>query len=256
MAGTKGRRGFGRSRKLPSGRWQAFYTDPGGRTTVSRSGNTTPVRHSAPHTFDTREDAEAWLTDERRLISSGVWTPPAARQAAGKVKALTFGEFAAAWLADRKVKGRPLADRTRDHYRDLLDRYILPTFEDVAVRDLTRDMVDRWYELVAIGKPTTRAHAYGLVRAILASAVDRDLIAVNPARVRGGGSTTRAKRIRPATTGGWRPSSPRCPSVAGSWSPSPPGPRSGSASSPSCAAGTSTPRTASSTSGAAWSGSR
>jgi hypothetical protein len=48
-----------------------------------------------------------------------------ARVAAAKVKRMTFGEYSAAWLPARKTKGRPLADRTRDHYQDLLDRFIL-----------------------------------------------------------------------------------------------------------------------------------
>lgn len=200
MASTKGRRGFGRTRKLPSGRWQAFYADPDGRTTISRNGKPTPVRHAAGHTFDTREDAEAWLTDERRLVSAGTWTPPAARKAERRSQKLTFGEYAEAWLVGRKVKGRPIADRTRDGYRDLLDNHILSTFEDVTLADITPEMVDRWYELCAIGRPSTQAHAYGLLRTILGDAVDRGLItSANPARVRGGGSTKRAKKIKPAT---------------------------------------------------------
>jgi integrase len=48
-------------------------------------------------------------------------------------------------------------------------------------------------------RPTARAHAYGLLRTILNTAVADELIAANPCRVRGGGSTKRAKRIKPAT---------------------------------------------------------
>lgn len=194
------RRGFGRIRQLSSGRWQAFYNDPDGRTALSRSEKPTPVRHSAPQTFDSKLDAEAWLTDERRLISAGIWAPPDERRAARLRKATTFGEYADAWLIGRKVKGRPLADRTRDHYRDLLDRFILPTFKDVPLTHITSDGVDHWYEVTAVGKPTTQAHAYALLRTILGTAVDRGLIkTANPAKIRGGGSTKRAKRIKPAT---------------------------------------------------------
>lgn len=194
------RRGFGTVRRLSSGRWQAFYGDPDGRTTISRTGKSTPVRHTAPSTFDTREDAEAWLTDERRLISAGAWAPPAERRAARAVRALTFGQYAEAWLTGRKVKGRPLADRTRDHYRDLLDRFILPTFADVPLAGITPDAVDQWYELTAIGRPTTQAHAYALLRTILGTAVDRGLIkTANPAKIRGAGTTKRAKKVKPAT---------------------------------------------------------
>lgn len=200
MAGRSGRRDFGSVRKLPSGRWQAFYADPDGRTATSKTGNVAPVRHSAPNTFETKRDAEAWLVDEYRLISAGAWTSVAERQAAKLAAPLTFGEYAESWLINRKSKGRPLADRTREHYRALLDAYVLPTFADVPLGAITPEMVDRWYELVAVGKDTTRAHAYSLLRTILGTAVDRRLIVLaNPARVRGGGSTNRAKKIKPAT---------------------------------------------------------
>ncbi|WP_404348418.1 tyrosine-type recombinase/integrase [Phycicoccus jejuensis] len=148
-------------------------------------------------------DAEAWLTDERRLISSGAWTPPAQRRAERRARELTFDEYAAAWLESRKVHGRALADRTRDHYTDLLDRYISPTFGDVALSDITPEMVDKWYELCAVGRPTTQAHAYSLLKTILGTAATgkpRPLIPFNPADIRGAGTASRAKKVRPATT--------------------------------------------------------
>ena len=113
---------------------------------------------------------------------------------------MTFGEYATAWLPVRKTKDRPLADRTRDHYQDLLDRFILPTFRDVQLTAITPDMLDHWYELTAIGRPTYQAHSYALLRTILGTAVDRGLITTaNPAKVRGGGNTKRRHKVKPAT---------------------------------------------------------
>lgn len=190
------KRQFGQITKLPSGRFRARYADPDGRLTATGE----PLRHNAPSTFETKGDAEAWLVDERRLISTGQWSSPASRKAAKAAAPLTFGEYADSWLANRRTKGRPLADRTREHYRSLLDAYLLPTFEAVPLADISPDDVDRWYELVAVGKPTTRAHAYSLLRTILGTAVDRRLISqANPARVRGGGNVERAREIKPAT---------------------------------------------------------
>ncbi|HEY9395395.1 MAG TPA: hypothetical protein VIP58_14705, partial [Nocardioides sp.] len=77
---TRTKRGFGRVRQLPptkgarKGRWHAFYNDPCGAVRLSATGKQTPVRHNGPHTFDTKLDAESWLLDERRLISSDTWT--------------------------------------------------------------------------------------------------------------------------------------------------------------------------------------
>src|SRR3954452_13805731 len=89
-----GKRGFGALAVLPSGRIRARYTGPDG------------AWHNAPRTFDTRLDAEAWLTDERRLISAGTWTSPTGRAAAAKSKPVTFGAYAEAWLTGRKGRGR------------------------------------------------------------------------------------------------------------------------------------------------------
>lgn len=185
-----GRPHTGTVEKLPSGRYRVRYTGPDG------------ARHKAPVTFEDVKAARLWLDRELRAIEYDPegWEPPAARAATRKALALTFGEYAESWLIGRKVRGKPLADRTRDHYRDLLDRFLLPTFGDIALGSITPEQVDRWYELTAPETPTYRAHAYGLLRTILGTAVDRGLIrTANPAKVRGGGSTERARKIRPAT---------------------------------------------------------
>ena len=61
MAKPRQKRSFGQITRLPSGRYRARYTGPD------------TLLHNGPSTFDTRQDAEAWLTDERRLISTGAW---------------------------------------------------------------------------------------------------------------------------------------------------------------------------------------
>jgi len=62
---TRARRSWGKIRKLPSGMFQASYV---GKDLL---------RHPAPMTFTSRMDAERWLSDERRLMEWGNWTPPA-----------------------------------------------------------------------------------------------------------------------------------------------------------------------------------
>lgn len=200
---TKTRRGFGSIKPVNARkgqRFQAFYNDPDGRTRLSKSGNPTPVRHYADQTFETRGDAEAWLVDERRLISAGIWTSPEARKTARTTTPTTFEEYAAAWLPARMVRGRPLAPRTRSDYEDLLRLHILPAFGSTPLADITSDDIDKWYGNAAVGRDTTRARAYGLLRTILGTAVERGLITTgNPAKVRGGGSVTRRHDVRPVT---------------------------------------------------------
>ena len=62
---AKLKRGFGEISRLPSGRYRARYTGPDAN------------RHSAPLTFVARIDAEGWLVEQERLISRGIWRPPA-----------------------------------------------------------------------------------------------------------------------------------------------------------------------------------
>lgn len=182
------RRAFGQITKMRSGRFQARYTGPDRRL------------HTAPSTFEDRETAQLWLRNERILTESPEsWEPPAVRLAKATNR-LTFGKYADAWLASRKVKGRSLAERTRDHYRQILDDHILPTFADVPLTSITTGQIDEWYELTAIGRPTAQAHAYSLLRTILGTAVDRGVIkTANPAKVRGGGWTKRVKKVEIAT---------------------------------------------------------
>jgi integrase len=50
-----------------------------------------------------------------------------------------------------------------------------------------------------VDRPTLRSHAYSLLRTILASAVNDELIDANPARIVGAGRAKRVHRIRPAS---------------------------------------------------------
>ncbi|QNK79307.1 site-specific integrase [Nakamurella sp. PAMC28650] len=172
-----GKRGFGSIRRLPSKRYQPRYTGPDG------------LRYTAPHTFDTKLDAEGWLTDVRREITADTWRPAGA----APPKYRTVGDYAESWLTARTLK-----PRTTEHYRQLLDRLILPTFADTAIVAVTADGVRRWHTSMP-PRPTQRSHAYALLKAILRDAVDDGLIPANPAHIRGAGSARRAHKVKPAT---------------------------------------------------------
>ncbi|MFN7149561.1 MAG: tyrosine-type recombinase/integrase [Microthrixaceae bacterium] len=168
-------------RKLPSKRYQASYVGPD------------TVRHSAPSTFSAKIDAEGWLRDEKRLIEAGTWTSPADRITAAH-KPVTFGEYSAAWLADRTLK-----PRTRAHYARLLDRQLLPAFAEIQLKAITPHKVRAWHTGLGISTPTLRAHAYGLLRTVLGDAVRDGEIAANPCHIRGAGNSRRVHKIKPAS---------------------------------------------------------
>jgi integrase len=166
MAGgkDKGRRRFGSIRQLRSGRWQIRYPDPG--TGLLRPGE---------KTYATKTDAQIALTQVEADITRGQWTDPDA----GAVK---FGDFAEAWLRDRK-----LSDRSRERNESVIRLHLSPTFGAVTIANITTARVRAWRgRLLAdgIGEPTV-VKAYQLLRAILNTAVDDELIRRNPCRIKG-----------------------------------------------------------------------
>src|SRR5579884_1463392 len=173
MAGKKGRRGWGWVRRLPSGRFQASYIGPD------------LVRHWAPRTYTSKLDAERWLADERWSIERDQWTPPAQRAAEAKARGVTLAEYGAQWIEHRTKGGQPLKARTKSQYTALFNEHIGPKLGSVALRDITSQAVRDWHAHTLTDKPTYRAHAYGLLHAMLATAVADEHIAVNPAQIRG-----------------------------------------------------------------------
>jgi integrase len=177
MVGKKGRRGWGWIRRLPSKRYQASYIGPD------------LTRHRAPWTYTSKLDAEHWLADERRLIERDEWTPPAMRSAARKAKAVTVAEYAQRWLEHRDLK-----HRTRNQYEALLRDHITPTpLGRAPLTLITPEAVRVWYASTLPDKPSYRAHAYGLLHAVLGTAVADGLLGSNPCQIRGV-SRTRPQR--------------------------------------------------------------
>lgn len=175
------RRTFGRIQQLASGNYRARYVGPD------------TLLHRASHLFVAKIDAEAWLAAEARLISSGTWTPPTERARAQQA-VVTFGPFAAEWLASRTLK-----PRTVEHYQRLLDRLILPTFATVPVKAITPDTVRAWHTSIGPEHPTQRAHSYSLVRSILHDAVADQIIVTNPCHIRGAGNSKRVHKVQVLT---------------------------------------------------------
>jgi integrase len=177
------KRGFGTIRKMPSGRYQACYSNTAGR------------RVFAPHTFTARIDAEGWLHERRREVEMGRYNPGAVVRR----HKVTFGDYATTWLAGRHVAGRPIKARTRAHYAAILEDHLLPTFGDKAVAAITPQDVRDWHGATLVDKPTMRAHAYSLLRTIMASALNDELIDANPCRIVGAGRTNRVHKPKPAS---------------------------------------------------------
>jgi integrase len=135
------------------------------------------------------------LYQRRVEVEAGKWNPAAVVRPAK----VTFGAYAAAWLAGRHIAGRPLKTRTREHYAAILDAHLLPAFGAKPLASITPADVRDWHAGALVDRPTLRAHAYSLLRTIFTSAVNDELIGANPARIPGAGRTKRVHAIRPAS---------------------------------------------------------
>ena len=147
---ARGKRTFANITQLKSKRWQVRYTGPD------------MVRRYAPHTFEKRETAEAWVAAARRKIDKDQWD---ATDDSPK-EAITFGVYAQRWLTNRQVAGRPIKARTREHYSAILDDHLLPTFGHRQLAAIKPKDVRDWYETALVDHPTMRSHAYSLLRTI------------------------------------------------------------------------------------------
>jgi integrase len=168
---AKKRRTFGRVRKLPSGRFQARYPGPDG------------VDRPAPMTFATRREADDWLAEKQTEVRRGEWQDPEAG-------AVNFEEYAVRWVA-----ARSLSPTTEELYRRLLRLHVLPAFGGLDLDEITPPRVRTWRtELLRNTGATTVAKAYRLLKTIMATAVDDELIRRNPCRIKGAGKESSGER--------------------------------------------------------------
>ncbi len=171
-----GRRDFGTVRLLSTGRYQARYVDRSGR------------RHA--RSFATKGDATRYLAGARVDLDRGDWVDPKAGQ-------LTFEAYASTWLAERRVKGRPISPRTRERYASLLRVRIYPALGKTRLRFLEPADVRRWHAALltmeGVG-PSTVAKAYRLVHAVCASAVAEEELIRNPCAIPGASAESHDER--------------------------------------------------------------
>lgn len=183
------RQAFGAIRLRDSGRFQASYTGEDG------------IRYNAPHTFDNKTDARGWLAIQQAQLHSGNWrADDAARTlAAKKSRAETLGSYAADWLVNRMNRhGESLRPRTRVEYQRLLDTILAPLVNS-RLSALTPTVVKAWHAEARTHGATQSARAYGLLKAILNTAVSDGKLTTNPCNIRGAQNATTDRKVIPPT---------------------------------------------------------
>lgn len=159
------RRHSGAIRKLPSGRWQARVRD-------IATGQMVPLG-----TFQTKGDADLAVKSAETGMVQGGWVDPAR----GRV---TLDDYSSRWLLERTSIG----SRSREIYAGLLKVHVLPALGMILLGRLDPGEVRRWHATLLRGSsPKMAPKAYRLLRSILATAVDDEVIVKNPCRIRGAG---------------------------------------------------------------------
>jgi len=164
------RNNWGRVRKLPSGRYQAAYTDPRTRRAVN-----------GPLTFSNTSQAQAWLAAQRTFLEAGT-LPSFERHAAEKLRtisqgeSLTLREHAKEWREQRETSNSP---RTLYTYERMLESS-LKDFADLPLADITPDMVANWVSKNGKTTPKMTRNSYTHLKALLSNAVRRGKLSSNP----------------------------------------------------------------------------
>lgn len=189
---------FGEVSKLPSGNHRARYTVQG-------------KRHSAPHTFPTKRAAQAWLDKVHADVAAGTWLPPEEAAAQQARKQITLGAYAEKWIGSRtNSRGEPLAARTVGDYEAMLRAAGTKGPQDpggplaplvgLLLGRITPETVREWRaERMATGRKTQTARAYDLLKTIMKTAVEDEIIARNPCTVKGGSTTSTGRKSLPPT---------------------------------------------------------
>jgi integrase len=172
------RRRFGRVRRLPSGRFQVRYSLGDGSM------------RRAPSTFATQAEAEQFLAMVEVDLNRGTWFDPEA----GDIR---LDVYAPRWLVERPVELQP---RTVEIYTRLLNLYLYPAFGATPLNRITSAAVRTWHASLrqrGVGQVST-AKAYRLLKAILNTAVEDELIPRNPCRLKAAGVERSPERRPPS----------------------------------------------------------
>lgn len=154
---------FGTIRKLPSGRYQARYSNP-------RTGK----QVSLGRTFVRQQEAKDALKAVQADLVRGEWIDPAAG-------GITLRAWSTTWLASVQV--RP---RTHESYETALRVHVLDDLGDLKLTDLSATIIRDWHTTrKRAAGPSAVARAYSVLHNCLNAAVTDGLLRSNPCTVKG-----------------------------------------------------------------------
>lgn len=136
-----------------------------------------PAGRQYSRTFRTRREADAYVIEQRSSRTHGAWVDPRAGR-------ISLADYSERWLRQR-VNLRP---RTRELYSYLLRLHVLAQLGEIELANLNPGKVREWHAALMIKDsigPSTVAKCYRLLRTIMATAVEDELIVKNPCVLKG-----------------------------------------------------------------------
>ncbi|WP_406297537.1 site-specific integrase [Embleya sp. NBC_00888] len=123
-------------------------------------------------TFDTKREANSWLSQQTSSIVRGDWIDPKA----GEIK---FGEYARGWL-DRQTFDKP---KTEAETRGLLASRVLPEWQDVSLNKISYEAVSSWSaSLIGVVSSSRTRQSIHLLGRILDDATRTGRLVRHPVR--------------------------------------------------------------------------
>jgi integrase len=169
----------GSVRQVKSGSWQVRITEPGTRKQKSFG------------THRTKRLAEIKLNELLGSYDRAEWDFHSIAQlneSKATGKAMTLSEAAKQYAGTQTRNGKPLTPKTIECYESYL-RAPLASLASKPISEISTQQVDNWFQAEKnAAHPSQRAKAYSLLKAVMTWAHERDYIAANPCRIRGGGS--------------------------------------------------------------------
>lgn len=167
------RRRFGSIRRLPSGSFQASYTDPDGH------------RRTGPETYVSEAEASRYLERIEREIKRGFWIRD------DQLGRRTLRECCEAYLEENPRVGPRWAETCRRNMRLHMAELL-----DMPVVAITPPIVRAWHAkaLRGPGGRTSISQSYRLMRSVLNVAVQDGAILRNPCQIPGAGAQRSPER--------------------------------------------------------------
>ena len=181
-------RNFGSVKVLESGKFQASY---------KRTVNGKPKTFYGPQAFNTKTEANNWLTMEANLVLTNKWTEPGIANPSNTAVP-NFGEFAKRHIQlQTNSKGQHLKPSTAEKYSSYLATY-LADFCDKPLDAITKAMIDTWWlKATSKGKWTTASKAYKFMHSVFERAVADDWLGdrPNPCQVKGAQNASTGRAV-------------------------------------------------------------